>query len=571
MNTERTSVVTGPSPIPTVAMNEALLISGLRQHELREEAEKFNAQLQEKMAEVERTAGALRQSEERFRALYGALPVAAFVCDRNAVIQNYNPRAVELWGREPEIGVEKHCGSMKLWLPNGTLLPHAQSPMMEVLRTGTACRNVELFIERPDGSRLPVTVNFCALRNAQGEVEGAVASFDDITERKKNEEALHDAVERLAMADRQKDEFMAVLAHELRNPLAPIKSAAQVLRLARIDDPTVIRAQGIIERQANHMIRLVDDLLDISRLQNGKVRLQRENVNLSVAVSNALESCRPFIMAQNHEVTLNVQRTPPVYFDADPARVEQIVGNIISNAAKYTPPNGRIQVSAAAENGMAVIRVKDNGAGIEPSMLGRVFDVYTQVVQSLERSQGGLGLGLKLVRELVRLHGGTVEAKSEGLGKGSEFIVRFPQVAEAPVAEVVPEKSSRSTPRRILLVEDNPDIRDAMEMLLTMNGHTLEMAVDGREGVEKALASARDLCLIDIGLPIFNGYEVAKKIRAQSGGDKIVLIALTGYGKAEDKQKAHEAGFDDHLTKPVDAEYLIALLNNLEKYQRTKV
>jgi len=571
MNTERTSVVTGPSPIPTVAMNEALLISGLRQHELREEAEKFNAQLQEKMAEVERTAGALRQSEERFRALYGALPVAAFVCDRNAVIQNYNPRAVELWGREPEIGVEKHCGSMKLWLPNGTLLPHAQSPMMEVLRTGTACRNVELFIERPDGSRLPVTVNFCALRNAQGEVEGAVASFDDITERKKNEEALHDAVERLAMADRQKDEFMAVLAHELRNPLAPIKSAAQVLRLARIDDPTVIRAQGIIERQANHMIRLVDDLLDISRLQNGKVRLQRENVNLSVAVSNALESCRPFIMAQNHEVTLNVQRTPPVYFDADPARVEQIVGNIISNAAKYTPPNGRIQVSAAAENGMAVIRVKDNGAGIEPSMLGRVFDVYTQVAQSLERSQGGLGLGLKLVRELVRLHGGTVEAKSEGLGKGSEFIVRFPQVAEAPVAEVVPEKSSRSTPRRILLVEDNPDIRDAMEMLLTMNGHTLEMAVDGREGVEKALACARDLCLIDIGLPIFNGYEVAKKIRAQSGGDKIVLIALTGYGKAEDKQKAHEAGFDDHLTKPVDAEYLIALLNNLEKYQRTKV
>ncbi len=390
----------------------------------------------------------------------------------------------------------------------------------------------------------------------------------EIIERKRVEEALRDSAQRLAETDRQKDVFMAILAHELRNPLAPIKSSAQILRLANIDNPTVIRAQAVIERQANHMARLVDDLLDVSRLQNGKVRLQKEAVNLADAVANALETCNHLISSRHHQVILNVQNEPPVFVDADPARLEQIVANIVGNAAKYTPSHGRIEVIAAAEEDDAVLRVKDNGAGIEASMLGRIFNVYTQVEQSLDRSQGGLGLGLKLVKELVQLHGGSVEVKSEGLGMGSEFIVRLPRLQKAfssvRAAKMIPGKSTVN--RKVLVVEDSTDILDTMQMLLTMNGHTVEQAVDGPEGIAKAFLTAPDVALIDIGLPILNGYEVAREIRSKPGGDKIVLVALSGYGQGEDKRAAAEAGFDHHLTKPVDAEELILLLNDLERF-----
>jgi len=385
----------------------------------------------------------------------------------------------------------------------------------------------------------------------------------DITER-------HRAAAYLAQEDRLKDEFLAMLAHELRNPLTPIKSAAQLLRMDYVDHEIVSRSQEIIERQADHMIRLVDDLLDVSRLQSGKVRLQRATLDLAKIVSNAIDSCGQLILSHNHQITLNFQKEPSVFIDADPARITQIVSNLVVNAVKYTPNGGAIHVATATENGAAVVRVRDNGSGIDSSMLRCIFDMYTQVEQSLDRSQGGLGLGLKLVKELVLLHGGTVVALSDGLGKGSEFVIKLPLALASNVEPEIPEMPLIASicGRRILLVEDNADTRETMELLLRMSGHSIETAENGLQGVEKALEMLPDVALIDIGLPVLNGYEVAKAIRAGQGGEKIVLIALSGYGQIEDKILAFNAGFDDHLTKPADISNLLILLKDFEKYRR---
>jgi len=299
--------------------------------------------------------------------------------------------------------------------------------------------------------------------------------------------------------------------------------------------------------------------------------LKKESLNLTKAVSDAVDSCKHLVTLHNHQIMLNLQEEPPIFIKADPARVVQIISNIVVNAAKYTPNNGIIQVTTAAENGMAVVRVRDNGAGIAQDMLGRIFDLFTQVDQSLDRSEGGLGLGLKLVKELALQHDGSVEAFSEGLGKGSEFVIRFPLAPTPLPVTGVPARQPgiHCVSRRILLIEDSADIREVMEMLLMMNGHKIETAEDGLQGVDKALMTLPDVALIDIGLPGLNGYEVAKAIRAGRGGDKIVLIALTGYGQIEDKQRALNAGFDDHLTKPADDHDLFTIINDLEKYSRS--
>jgi signal transduction histidine kinase/ActR/RegA family two-component response regulator len=381
------------------------------------------------------------------------------------------------------------------------------------------------------------------------------------------------ANERLAAADRNKDEFLAMLAHELRNPLAPIRNAAQILRMANSEDATIVRAQAIIERQADHLAKLVDELLDLSRIQTGKIKLERVHVDVARAVARAVESCDQLTTKQHHVITLDLPTDAPLWVDADPTRLDQVLVNLISNAAKYTGSGGAIQIKVAREGEMVVVRIRDNGLGIAPSDLQRVFELFAQVEQSLERSQGGLGLGLKLVKELVELHGGDVEAKSEGLGKGSEFIVRLPMV-EATAGAVVSEvraRTVRSSPRRILVVDDIADNRDTMAMLLTMHGHHVELAEDGEQAVEKVLHGHYDVAFVDIGLPKLNGYETAKAIRRHPEGVRIVLIALSGYGQPEDKRKAIEAGFDAHLTKPMKAGALQQLLNELDKFERRSI
>ncbi len=391
----------------------------------------------------------------------------------------------------------------------------------------------------------------------------------EIVERKRAEQQLHEAIERLAVTDRNKDEFLAMLAHELRNPLAPIRNAAQILRMASSKDATIVRAQAIIERQADHLAKLVDELLDLSRVQEGKIRLERVPVDLGAAVSSAIDTCEEVIKAQRHTVTMELP-ADPVRIDGDPTRIDQVLANLISNAAKYTAPNGTIHITVGRELEMAVVRIRDSGIGLAPDSLRRVFELFTQVEQSLARSQGGLGLGLKLVKELVELHGGEVEARSEGLGKGSEFIVRLPALkTEATAVAEAPARAVIFSRRRILVVDDAADNREAMDVLLTLYGHSVEVAQDGEEGVEKAMAGRPDVAFVDIGLPRLNGYEVAKEIRRRPGGDQIVLIALSGYGQPEDKRQALESGFDAHLTKPVNPGIFKQLLSELEKLKRS--
>ena len=499
---------------------------------------------------------ALNVSELRYRRLFEAAKDGIILLNaQTAKIADANPFICDLLGYTLTELIGKELWELGLFSDVA-----ASRAAVRELQEKHYIRYEDLALKTKHGRRIEVEF----VCNVYSEEQHSViqCNIRDITERIRH-------AEHLAEEDRRKDVFMAMLAHELRNPLTPIKTAAYLLRAAEVDNPIVIRAQAIIERQANHMIRLVDDLLDISRLQSGKVRLRKEKLNLARAISDAVDSCAHLINSHEHSITLNLQDQQSLFIEADPARVMQIVSNVVLNAAKYTPNGGSIKVSTSAENGLAVIRVRDNGAGIDADMLGRIFDVYTQVEQSLDRSQGGLGLGLKLVREFVLLHGGSVEALSEGLGKGSEFVIRIP-LGSVPVSSTnIPTKQpvAHGICRRVLLVEDSADTLELMEILLKKNGHTVVTAKDGRDGVDKALLTLPDIALIDIGLPTLNGYEVAKAIRAGQGGDKIVLIALSGYGQAEDKERALNAGFDDHLTKPPDSNDLYAILRDLEKYQ----
>ncbi len=384
-------------------------------------------------------------------------------------------------------------------------------------------------------------------------------------ERLRSEAALRQSERALREADRRKDEFLAMLAHELRNPLAPIRNAAQVLKLVGAADGRQRWAREVIERQTQHLTRLVDDLLDVSRITRGKVKLAREPLELATIVHRAVEASRPLIDARRHQLTVALP-PEPVRLEGDLTRLVQVVGNLLNNAAKYTDEGGRIHIEAAAENGEAVIRVRDNGMGLPPDLLPHVFDLFTQADRSLDRSQGGLGVGLTLARRLVELHGGRVEARSEGPGQGSEFIVRLPAAASsagAGTAEAGEPVPSAAQGLRILVVEDNVDSAEMMSFLLELRGYQVRTAYHGPEALEVARAFHPQVVLCDIGLPGMNGYEVAARLREQPDFQRTTLIALTGYGQEDARRRAQEAGFDHHLVKPVEPDALEALLDSL--------
>jgi CheY-like chemotaxis protein len=372
--------------------------------------------------------------------------------------------------------------------------------------------------------------------------------------------------EGLREADRRKDEFLATLAHELRNPLAPIRSSVELLRRADGNTDLIQLSCRMMERQVAQMVRLVDDLLDISRITRGRIQLRKERVELAAVVHSAVEECRPLLDAQCHELTLALPHEP-VYLDADPTRLGQVFANLLNNAIKYTKTGGHIWLAAGRQGGEAVLSVRDTGIGIAAEHLPHLFEIFSQVEPALERSAGGLGIGLSLVRGLVELHGGRVEARSEGLGRGSEFVVRLPVVEVAPAQP--PGESAGDSPAgsartyRILAVDDNRDAADSLAMMLRMMGHEASTAYDGPAAVESAMTLRPDVVLLDIGLPRMNGYEVARHIRQQPWGKAMALIALTGWGQEDDKRRALDAGCDHHLTKPVEAsalEKLLALL-----------
>jgi len=392
-----------------------------------------------------------------------------------------------------------------------------------------------------------------------GSSVGSVCTLTDVTARRLLEDELRRRADALAQADRRKDEFLAMLAHELRNPLAPILSGFELMRL---EGPGVDLAavRKVAERQVRHLARLVDDLLDVSRINSSKIQLRREPVDLAEIIAWVVEAARPSIEARRHTLTVEVE-PGPLPMMGDPTRLDQVLTNLLNNAAKYTEPGGRIALTAGRSGDLAEIRVLDTGIGIPTAMLADVFDLFTQVDQALDRAQGGLGIGLTLVRRLVEQHGGTVSAASEGPGRGSEFTVRLPlDDRAAPPPPAPPRLEPPPTPRRILVVDDQADAATVLARLLRRRGHDVRIAADGAGAIAAAIEYQPEVAILDIGLPGMDGYEIARRLRALPGIEQAVLIALTGYGQDDDIRQAREAGFDHHLVKPTDLDAIERLL-----------
>jgi PAS domain S-box-containing protein len=371
-------------------------------------------------------------------------------------------------------------------------------------------------------------------------------------------------VRELREADRKKDDFIALLAHELRNPLAPLRNGLAVMKLASADSAAVVRSRAIMERQLSHMVRLIDDLLDVSRISLNKMQLRRTRVALSDIVSHALETARPTIDSAEHELAVLLPQEP-LFLDADLTRLAQVFGNLLTNAAKYTPKRGQITLRAERQADEVVVAVEDNGIGLQPDSLQRIFGMFSQVDRSFERTTGGLGIGLALVKGLTEMHGGSVRAESAGPGQGSRFVVRLPALAEG-VEDASPKSvqpGSVRPRRRILVADDNRDAVESMATMLRLSGNEVHVAHDGVEAVERAEAIKPDVVLMDVGMPRLNGYEATRRIRSQDWGQRMIVIALTGWGQESDRRKSREAGCNDHLVKPVDFGQLDELMGQL--------
>jgi signal transduction histidine kinase/ActR/RegA family two-component response regulator len=428
-------------------------------------------------------------------------------------------------------------------------------------------KTIELEGRRKDGSEFPIELSLTAWTTEEGQFYTGIAR--DITLRKQKEQAeLESQV--LADMNRRKDEFLAMLSHELRNPLAPISTAVELLR--REDSSEAIRRQAmaILGRQVSHLTRLVDDLLEVSRISTGRIRLQEERIEIRPVVERAVDAVRPLIHECQHEFTQSLA-DEAIWVNADAARLEQVIVNLLTNAAKYTNAGGEIRLTLQREGDEAVLRIADSGVGIEPELLPAVFDLFTQAERSLDRSQGGLGVGLTIVQRVVELHGGKVTAYSAGLGEGSEFVVRLPLAEKVNGVPRMPVKSIAQNARgqRVLVVDDNKDAADSIAMLLRQAGHDALVAYSSALAIETAKKFQPNAVFLDIGLPEMNGYEVASRLRNMPALKDTLLIALTGYGREADQHSSQEAGFDAHLVKPVDPqriqEALAALMDRRPK------
>jgi PAS domain S-box-containing protein len=436
--------------------------------------------------------------------------------------------------------------------PLATLVPpdhFDELPMiMERIKQGEFIEHYETVRMRKDGTRVDVSLTISPIHNADGQIIGASKIARDITARR--EEV------------RRTNEFLAMLAHELRNPLAPLRNGLEVMRLMADDRQAIEHARGMMQRQLEHLVRLVDDLLDVSRISRGKLSLHKERLTLSSVVEHALEVCEGLVEEHGQELIIAMP-DEPFYIDADKTRLAQTLCNLLSNAVKYSDRGSRIWLTVERDGHEAVVRVKDEGIGIPPEMLPTVFDLFIQVDRSLEKSRGGLGVGLTIVKRLVEMHGGKVEAHSQGPGKGSEFVIRLP-IALALITEQQPaasnEPAQTTGQHRILVVDDNLDAAASLAMMLKIMGNEVRTAHDGIEAVEAAAAFRPDLILLDIGMPRLNGYDACRRIREQTWGNHPFIVALTGWGQEEDRRRSHDAGFNTHLVKPVDPAALERLL-----------
>ena len=538
----------------SVALQNAKSILLARQ---RAESELIHAKeaLEQKTQELARSLAMMRATLE-------STTDAILVTDGSGKVTGFNQHYVQMWrmSRETmELGDHRHILKVisQYFDKPGEFLAG-----IDDIYASSPPESYDL-LELADGR---VVERFTRIQFVEKQNVGRVWSFRDITERRRAEEALERFAANLSEADRRKNEFLAMLAHELRNPLAPILNSVQVLRLAGGNSEPVTSACEMMDRQIRQMVRLVDDLLDVSRVSRGKIELRRERVEVTSIVLHAVEASRPTYTNMNHEMTVTLP-PQPIFLNADPTRLAQVVGNLLNNACKFTDKGGRISVTLEAKGtgheAEVVIRVRDSGIGIAADQRSRIFEMFTQIETSVERSRSGLGIGLSLVKNLVEQHGGAVEVHSAGMGQGSEFVVRLPILVETmkmPSAEPAPSETTTTTARRILVVDDNRDSAQSLAMLLELTGNETYVAHDGDAGVKAATTFRPDVVLLDIGLPKLNGYQAARKIREQPSGKRVVLVALTGWGQEEDQEKSREAGFDAHLVKPVDFAVLSKLL-----------
>jgi PAS domain S-box-containing protein len=497
---------------------------------------------------------ALRESEARKSAMLETALDCIISIDHQGRVVEFNPAAERTFGyrREEALGTEL----AELIVPPALRARHRQG-LARHLATGEGTvlgRRVEMPAMRADGTELPVEL---AIARIPGEGPPLFTAYlRDITERKRSEDALREA-------DRAKDEFLATLSHELRNPLAPLRNALHLLRHAGAA-PGSSQVLEMMERQVNHLVRLVDDLMEMSRIARGSFELRREPVELQAVLRNALETAEPLIAAAQHHLSVSLPEKP-IALEADPVRLAQVFANLLNNAAKYTPAGGSIALEARREGGEAVVSVADTGQGIDAAQLPRIFDMFTQGERTSRHSQGGLGIGLALARRLAQMHGGSVRAHSEGRGKGSRFSVRLPLGKPSGPARAEQQSTHGMAPRRVLVVDDNRDAANSLGMLLSFLGADVAVAHDGPGALQAFDAYRPAIVVLDIGMPGMNGYDVARAIRARPGGEKVPLIALTGWGQVEDRRRAKEAGFDHHLIKPADVGALQVLLGSFDE------
>jgi PAS domain S-box-containing protein len=470
------------------------------------------------------------------------------------IILSWNRGAERLFGYTPPEAVGR---PITLIIPPDRL--DEESEILARIVNGERVDHFETVRVAKDGRQIDISLTISPVRDRSGRIVGASKIARDVSDRKRAEQALREA-------DRRKDEFIALLAHELRNPLAPLRNGMQVMRLAANDPNAVAQARGMMERQLGHMVRLIDDLLDISRIGQNKMELRRSRVLLSDVISSAVETARPLIEAAGQELTVSLPQMP-IHLNADLTRLAQVFSNLLTNSAKYTDRGGQIRLTAERQGDDAVVCVRDNGIGIPADALPRIFDMFAQVNRGIERSSGGLGIGLALVKGLVDMHEGTVTAASDGLGMGSMFTVRLPALNERdqPLVAAPIESGKYAGPkRRILVVDDNRDSANSMAMMLKLLGNEVATAYDGAEAVEAVDEFHPKVILMDVGMPRLNGYDATRQIRKKPSGNSVIIIALTGWGQPGDRSLSKAAGCDGHLVKPVSLPDLEKLLTELE-------
>jgi PAS domain S-box-containing protein len=542
------------------ALNAEVAERQRTQEQLRLAKDELESRVLERTTELARANRELRDNEEWLRLALAVAQVATWEWDLASGKMRWSadPEIVfgfpaEFFGPNRRISDAVHADDIAL----------LESAFHRAMTTGDF--EVEYRVVRPDKSTVWIADRGRIVHDSKNQPARIVGVSVDFTRRKLLEEALIES-------DRRKDEFLATLAHELRNPLAPVRYAVNVVGMTGPETPELRWAIDIIERQTQHMARLIDDLLDVNRITRNTLELRKESVELSAIVSTAVEASRPVIEKNEQELVIDLPQEP-ILLEADTVRLAQVFSNLLHNASKYSKlpqGGGSIWLTAKCNQANAVVAVRDNGIGIATPMLSKVFDMFTQVGRSRGQSEGGLGIGLALAKRLAELHGGSIEARSEGLGKGSEFVVRLPMKQAAREVEIAPapKKSSQAhQKRRILIVDDNPDVVESFQLMLQMMGHEVETALDGLEAIEKAGQFQPEAIVLDIGMPGIDGLETARRIRQQPWGERAVLIAITGWGNDDNKRESSEAGFDVHLVKPIDP---MTIVNTLDKIDESK-